>query len=103
MLWLRSSGLETTVTKELKKNNCDLPEEVVNLNYSVPLAEALLFADPKYGTVANVQEAIRAGFPEITSPTMGQALDFLQQVFGEKGNLPCTLLVDRKSTRLNSS
>ena len=24
---------------------------------------------------------------------MGQALDFLKQVFGEKGNLPCTLLV----------
>ena len=24
---------------------------------------------------------------------MGQALDFVQQVFGEKGNLPCTLLV----------
>lgn len=93
ILWLRSSGLETPVAKALKKNNCDLLEEVVNLNYSVPLAEALLSADSKYGTVANVQEAIRAGFPDITSPTMAQALDFLQQVFGEKGKLPCTLLV----------
>jgi hypothetical protein len=93
ILWLRSSGLETPVAKALKKNNCDLFEEVVNLNYSVPLAEALLSADSKYGTVANVQEALRTGFPDITSPTMGQALDFLQQVFGEKGNLPCTLLV----------
>lgn len=93
ILWLRSSGLETPVAKALKKNNCDLLEEVVNLNYSVPLAEALLSADPKYGTVANVQEAMRTGFPELTSPTMGQALDFLKQVFGEKGNLPCTLLV----------
>jgi hypothetical protein len=93
VLWLRSSNLETPVAKALKKNNCDLFEEVTNLNYSVPLAEALLFADSKYGTVANVQEALRTGFPDITSPTMGQALDFLQQVFGEKGNLPCTLLV----------
>ena len=93
VLWLRSSGLETPVAKALKKNNCDLFEEVKNLNYSVPLAEALLSADSKYGTVANVQEALRTGFPDITSPTMGQALDFLQQVFGEKGNLPCTLLV----------
>jgi hypothetical protein len=93
ILWLRSSGLETPVAKALKKNNCDLLEEVANLNYSVPLAEALLSADSKYGTVANVQEAMRAGFPDITSPTMGQALDFLRQVFGEKGNLPCTLLV----------
>lgn len=93
ILWLRSAGLETPVANALKKNNCDLLEEVVNLNYSVPLAEALLSADPKYGTVVNVQEAIRAGFPELTSPTMAQALDFLQQVFGEKNNLPCTLLV----------
>jgi hypothetical protein len=93
ILWLRSSGLETPVAKALKKNNCDLLEEVGNLNYSVPLAEALLSADSKYGTVANVQEALRTGFPHITSPTMAQALDFLQQVFAEKGNLPCTLLV----------
>lgn len=93
ILWLRSSGLETPVAKALKKNNCVLLEEVANLNYSVPLAEALLTADSKYGTVANVQEAIRTGFPDITSPTMAQTLDFVQQVFGEKGNLPCTLLV----------
>ena len=93
ILWLRSSGLETPVAKALKMNNCDLLEEVVNLNYSVPLAEALLSAEPKYGSVANVQEAIRTGYPEVTSPTMGQALEFLQQVFGEKGKLPCTLLV----------
>lgn len=93
ILWLRSSGLETPVAKALKKNNCELLEEVANLNYSVPLAEALLSADPKYGTVANVQEAVRTGFPDITSPTMGQALDFLQQVFGANGKFPCTLLV----------
>ena len=63
------------MAKALKEKDCDLLDEVVNLNYSIPLAEALLFADSKYGTVANVQEAIRTGFPEITSPTMGQALD----------------------------
>jgi len=93
VLWLRSSGLEAPVAAALKKNDCDLLEEVVNLNYSVPLAEALLSAEPKYGSVANVQEAIRTGYPEVTSPTMGQTLDFIQQVFGEKNNLPCTLLV----------
>jgi hypothetical protein len=93
ILWLRSSGLEPRVAKALKENGCDLLEEVVNLNYSVPLAEALLSAESKYGTVANVQEAIRTGFPEITSPTITQTLDFIKQVFGEKGNIPCTLLV----------
>ena len=93
VLWLRSKGLESTITQALNKDNCSFLEEVGNLNYSVPLAEALLSADPKYGTVANVQEAIRSGFPDITSPTMAQALDFLKQVFGEKDKLPCTLLV----------
>lgn len=93
ILWLRSSGLEAVVIKALKKHNCTLLEEVVNLNYSVPLAEALLSAEPKYGTVANVQEALRTGFPEMTSPTLAQALDFLQQVYGENNTLPCTLLV----------
>src|ERR1039457_6124319 len=57
------------------------------------LAEALLAAEPKYGSVENVQEAFRAGYPEVTSPTMGQTLDFIRQVFGEKNKLPCTLLV----------
>jgi len=93
LLWLRSSGLEAAVTQTLKENHCDLLEEVKSMNYSVSLAEALLSANPKYGTVANVQEVIRTGFPEVTSPTMSQTLDFLQQVFGQNGNLPCTLLV----------
>ena len=62
ILWLRSSGLEEAVAKELKRHNCDLHDEVVNLNYSVPLAEALLSVEPKYGTVANVQEALRTGY-----------------------------------------
>jgi hypothetical protein len=100
ILWLRSSGLEASVEKALKKNNCDLLKEVVNLYYSVPLAEALLSADSKYGTVAEVLEAMRAGFPVITSPTMGQALDFIQQVFGEKGNFPARCL---SWTKYNSS
>jgi hypothetical protein len=93
ILWLRSSGLETPVAQALKRNNCDLREEVAYLTYSVPLAEALLSAEPKYGTVENVQEALRTGFPDIASPPMGQVLDFLKQVLGEKNNLPCTLLV----------
>jgi hypothetical protein len=93
ILWLRSTRLETPVAKALEKKHCNLLEEVVNLNYSVSLAEALLSAEPKYGTVPNVQEAMRAGYPEITSPTMKQALDFVRDVLGEKGQLPCTLLV----------
>ncbi len=98
MLWLHSSGLEGAVTQALKKSDCKLLEEVESMHYSVPLAEALISAEPKYGSVANVQDVIRNGYPEITSPTVKQALEFIRQVFGnkdggEKGSLPCTLLV----------
>lgn len=93
MLWLRSSGLESSVAKSLKAADCDLLEEVESMNYSVPLAEALLAADPKYGTLANVQDAIRTGWPEITSPTIKQTLELLKQVYGDGTTLPCTLLV----------
>ncbi|MEX1049637.1 MAG: BREX system P-loop protein BrxC [Akkermansiaceae bacterium] len=93
ILWLRSSGLEAAVTEALKSSDCNLLEEVESMNYSVPLAEALLAADPKYGSVPNVQEVIRAGFPEITSPTIKQTLEILKQVYGDGNQLPCTLLV----------
>jgi len=93
ILWLRSSGLEAKVEDALKRQKRELGREVLSLKLSIPLADALVSADPKYATAANAQAAIRAEYPDITSPTMGQALDFLQQVFGEKGNLPCTLLV----------
>lgn len=93
ILWLRSSGLETPVTLALKANDCSLIEEVESMNYSVPLAEALLSAKSEYGSVANVQEVIRTGWPEITSPTIKQTLELLKQVYGDGNKLPCTLLV----------
>lgn len=93
MLWLRSSGYEQAVVKALNQSGCRLDEEVNDLAYSTVLAEALLTADPKYGSVANVQEALRAGFPENPSPTIKQALDFIREVFGSNGQMPCTLLV----------
>jgi hypothetical protein len=93
ILWLRSTGLEDKVVDALKRQNRELSREVLSLKLSTPLAEALVLADPKYSTPANAQAAIRAEFPDVNSPTMGQAIEFIQQVFGEKGGLPCTLLV----------
>jgi hypothetical protein len=93
ILWLRSSGFEDQVENILKQQKRELRKEVANLKLSTALADALIAADPKYGNVANAQAAIRADFPDITSPTMAQASDFLMQVFGHDGQLPCTLLV----------
>lgn len=57
MLWIRSNGYEPVVAKALEAEGCTLAREVEDLAYSTVLAEALLKADPKYGSVANVQEA----------------------------------------------
>jgi hypothetical protein len=93
VLWLRASGLEPKVTEVLDGQNRELLREVANLKLSTPLADALVAADASYGTAANAQEAIRAEFPDVSSPTMSQALEFVQHVFGQEGSLPCTLLV----------
>ena len=93
ILWLRSSKLEAQIEAALKKQNRDLGREVLSLKLSVPLAEALVAVEPKYATVANAQAAIRDQFKDNSSPTIDDALDVVQQIFGLGGQLPCTLLV----------
>ena len=93
VLWLRSSGLEAKVKDALKRQQRDLTREVLSLKLSVPLAEALVSAEPKYATAANAQAAIRDQFKENSSPTIDDSLDVVTQIFGSAGQLPCTLLV----------
>ncbi len=93
ILWLRSSGLEAKVELALKQQNRVLLTEVRSLKLSVPLADALVAAEPKYSNAANAQAAIRDQFKDNNSPTIDDALDVLKQIFGKNGQLPCTLLV----------
>lgn len=93
ILWLRSSGLEAKVEAALKKQARELGREVLSLKLSVPLADALVSAEPKYATAANAQAAIRDQFKDNNSPTIDDALDVVKQIFGQGGQLPCTLLV----------
>lgn len=93
ILWLRSSGLEAKVEAALQQQNRQLAREVLSLKLSVPLAEALVSAEPKYATAANAQAAIRDQFKDNNSPTIDDALDVVKQIFGHDGQLPCTLLV----------
>ncbi len=93
ILWLRSSGLEAKVEAALKQQNRELGREVLSLKLSVPLADALVTAEPKYATAANAQAAIREQFRDNNSPTIDDALDIVKQIFGHGGQLPCTLLV----------
>jgi hypothetical protein len=93
ILWLRSSGLEAKVEAALKKQKRELGREVLSLKLSVPLADALVSAEPKYATAANAQAAIRDQFKDNNSPTIDDALDVVKQIFGHGGQFPCTLLV----------
>jgi len=93
ILWLRSSGLEARVNAALESQKRTLTREVLSLKLSVPLAEALVAAEPKYANAANAQAAIRDQFKDNNSPTVQDALDLVKQIFGSEGQLPCTLLV----------
>ena len=93
ILWLRSSGLEPKVQAALAQQKRQLAREVLSLKLSVPLAEALVSAEPKYATAANAQAAIRDQFKEINSPTISEALAIVKQIFSNAEQLPCTLLV----------
>ncbi len=93
MLWLRASGLEAKVQEALKQQKRDLAKEVLSLKLSTPLAEALVAADPRYGTTTNAQASIRDEFKESGSPTVDDALKIVHEIFADGGQLPCTLLV----------
>lgn len=93
ILWLRTAGLEAKVEAALSQHNRQLAREVLSLKLSVPLAEALVSAEPKYANPANAQAAIRDQFKDNNSPTVDDALEILKQIFGQGGQLPCTLLV----------
>jgi len=93
LLWLRDQQSETAVTQFLATKGKTLAREVSNLKLSTVLAEALVAADPKLGTPANAQAAIRDQFKDNASPTIADALDIVRRIFGNGSQLPCTLLV----------
>ena len=93
VLWLRAAGLEATVEAALSQQNRQLAREVLSFRLSVPLAEALVTAEPKYANPANAQAAIRDQFKDNNAPTIEDALEVVKQIFGRDGQLPCTLLV----------
>ena len=93
ILWLRDHGFDGPVNQFLSRKGKTLIKEVANLKLSTVLAEALVAADPKLGTPANAQAAIRDQFKDSASPTIADALDIVRRIFGKGSDLPCTLLV----------
>jgi hypothetical protein len=93
MLWLREKKFLANIQSALKAKKLDPDKEIRNFYVSPALAQALVEAEPSYGTPSNAQGAIRAQFPTTASPTIEDTLDFVRRIFGDGDNLPCTLLV----------
>lgn len=93
VLWLQSQGWYDQLQANLTAKGKTFAREVRNFKLSIPLAEALVEVDPNYGTPANAQASLRDTFPENTTPTIGNALELIHQVFDKDGMFPCTLLV----------
>ena len=93
LLWLQKEGLMDKVETFLKKQKRSLPTEIKDFYVSIPLAEALVAAEGKYGSASAAQKAMREAFPENKSPTIDETLSIIRQVFGHDGQLPCLLIV----------
>jgi hypothetical protein len=92
ILWLRENHFDEPVIRFLAAKGKSLAKEVASLNLSTSLAEALVSADPKFGTPANAQATIRNQFKYDNSPTIADVLDFVRRIFGKGSQLPCTLI-----------
>ncbi len=93
VLWLREKGHWDKICSHLKTKKRTPEQEIRNLHMSTPLAEALLAADPNYGTAKDALASIRADFPNTTSLTIDDMLDLIRRIFGDGREIPCTLLV----------
>ena len=91
-LWLRERGLYEKVSTHLIKQNLDPAHELRNFFVSTKLAEALVTADPSFGTAQNAQGAVRSQFPIDYAPTVEDLVTIIRQVFSEDGTFPCVLL-----------
>ncbi|MBI4233819.1 MAG: BREX system P-loop protein BrxC [Chloroflexi bacterium] len=92
-LWLREKPIWEQVAAQLKARNLNPDREIQNFYVSTPLAEALVAADPTYGTPQQARAALREQFPTKDSPTIDDTLDIIRRIFGDEDRLPCTLLV----------
>jgi len=93
VLWLREKNLLAKITAHLKAKKLNPEKEIRNFYVSTPLAEALVAADSSFGSPKDARDAIRAQFPNLSTPTIEEALDLIRRIFGNDGKLPCTLLV----------
>ncbi|MEI7819345.1 MAG: BREX system P-loop protein BrxC [Verrucomicrobiota bacterium] len=93
LLWLESEQLRAKVEQHLATRNTDLAREIKRIYVSTVLADALVAADARFGSAKDAQAALRAQFPDATSPTIAETLALIRQLYAADGQLPCLLLV----------
>jgi hypothetical protein len=94
VLWLKREKLYESIVRHLKQEGHDPDEELKNLYVSTHLAEAMLNANPTYGSIQEVLSSIKENFPAKDQPTIKDVIEVVQQIFSnEDGELPLTLIV----------
>ena len=93
ILWLKQSQLYDKVMHYLEQHVDDPYFQLKNFYVSTPLAEALLNADPHYGSTEGVLSSIKVNFPSKDTPTIKDVVDIIRQLFSVNKKMPCTLIV----------
>ena len=91
-LWLKEKGFYDSVVVNLKNRKLDPHKEIRNFYVSTHVAEALVAADPQFGSPRQALASLQAQFPPKASPTIEDTLDVIRRIYGQNGNMPCTLL-----------
>lgn len=94
LLWLREEGLEAGVRAFVAKASGDFDRELANLYVSDLIARAILDARPDFAAKpADVKLLLQKQFPKVTDISIEDMIEKIKQAIGQKGKLPCTLIV----------
>jgi hypothetical protein len=94
MIWLRDEGLESDVRQFVEQAGGDFVRELANLYVSDLIAKAILHARPDFANKpADVRISLQKQFPKVSDVSLDEMISKIIQAIGNKGKLPCTLIV----------
>ena len=92
-LYLRRNGFLDPVRKRIESQGKDFLRELNNLYVSPILHDALVEVDSGYGDRKNARELLKKQFVQPTDISTADFLATVKEVLGDKGQLPCTILL----------
>ena len=94
MLWLREEGLEDVVLSAVDKSKADRDAVLANFYLSDTVAKAILAERPAFANKpGDVKLLLEKQFAEKTDVSIEEMIAKIKQTVGNRGKLPCTLIV----------